>query len=633
MTAANAADANGYLRRNIGLTLGALGVVFGDIGTSPLYALRECFHASHGSLPLSEANILGVISLIWWGLILVVSVKYLLVVMRADNSGEGGILALMAFALSAVATSKESLRRTVIYLGLFGSALIYGDGVITPAISVLSAVEGLNVATPFFEPYIIPLTIAILLGLFMVQRQGTASLGALFGPIILIWFFTLGLLGLVQLGRTPHVLGALSPHYAISFLRLNGVDNLHVLGSVFLAFTGAEALYADMGHFGRKPIRNGWFAIVLPCLMLNYLGQGALLIADPSAISNPFYRLAPSWFLYPLVVLATLATVIASQALISGAFSLTSQACQLGYLPRVQITHTSSSEAGQIYIPVVNGLLLVSTIAVVFGFRSSGSLAAAYGIAVATTMVITTALVFFVAAYKWRWNKTLLILALVPFFAIDIGFFAANVIKFMRGGWLPLFCAIILFTLMTTWCTGRGLLWSRLREQLVPFVEFFSTLDRSHYATAPGIAVFMIRDPYVAPPALTCNLKYNKVLHERVIFLTFITENVPYASDEGRVHIRDLGQSFYRIIVHHGFMERPDVSKLIAHDCKELFPNNLADVFFFLDRVIPLPTSLPGMAMWRETLFALMMQNSLRATSFYDIPCRQVVEIGFQIEI
>jgi KUP system potassium uptake protein len=620
------------LGRTALLSLGALGIVFGDIGTSPLYALRECF--AHGSgLPPLEGNIIGVVSLIIWGLFLVVALKYVIVVMRADNKGEGGVLALMAFALGGLSDRRMMLRQLLMYLGLFGSALIYGDGVITPAISVLSAVEGLAIVTPFFEQFVVPVAVIVIVLLFLLQSRGTGKIGGLFGPIILLWFVVMGVLGLAALSKAPVILAALSPLAALDFIRTNGVKDLHILGSVFLAFTGAEALYADMGHFGKRPIRVGWFSVVFPCLVVNYLGQGALIISQPQAIEHPFFKLAPEWALVPLVILATLATVIASQALISGAFSLTSQACQLGYFPRLNIRHTSHREVGQIYIPLVNTLLLLATLSVVLAFRSSTALAAAYGIAVSTTMVITTLLLLVVARSRWSWNWLVISLVFIPFFSIDMGFFLANAVKFFQGGWFPLLFATIVFTLMTTWWTGKRLLWARLRAQLVPFVEFFSTLDRSAYAAVPGIAVFMARDPYVTPPGLTFNLKYNKVLHEKVVFLTFVTESSPYVDDDGKIHIRDLGRGFYRIIVHHGFMERPDVAELIAKDCKELFPSGLTNVGFFLDRAIPLATSLPGMALWREFLFVFMMQNSLRATSFYDIPAEQVFEIGFQVEI
>jgi KUP system potassium uptake protein len=615
------------------LTLGALGVVYGDIGTSPLYAIRECFQGEH-ALALNYGNVVGVLSLIIWGLVLVVSIKYLVYVMRADNNGEGGELALMVYALRSILPERVLSRQTVVYLGLFGASLIYGDGIITPAISVLSAVEGLEIATPFFQPYLIPLTVMILSALFLVQRGGTSKLGIAFGPIVTVWFITIGVLGARAILDNPSVLAAFNPLAGLGMIRENGTLAFYALGSVFLAVTGAEALYADMGHFGIKPIRIGWFILVFPSLVLNYLGQGALILTNPIAYKNPFYLLAPSWGLYPLVALATMTTVIASQAVISGAFSMTGQAVQLGYLPRIKIHHTSSREAGQIYIPLVNWLLFLGTISLVFAFQNSTSLAAAYGIAVSTTMVITTALVFFAARSKWKWSLWWTVLLLGSFMIIDLSFFAANALKFFQGGWLPILVGIVLFTIMTTWWRGRKMLWNQLKTKLIPFEEFRQKLTPYKYARTEGTAVFMIRDPEATPPALVYNLQYNRVLHEKVVFLTFSTLEVPYLSEkEERVEIVDLGEGFWRVIGRHGFMESVDVQTILKEDCSALFDSKLSDVCFFIDRVIPVPTDIPGMAIWRESLFAFMMQNALDATKFFDIPTEQVIEIGFHVEI
>jgi KUP system potassium uptake protein len=615
------------------LVLGALGVVYGDIGTSPLYALRECFHGEHALIP-SYNNVLGVLSLMIWALITIVSIKYLTYVMRADNNGEGGALALMVYALKFLGKEQTRSRQLVIYLGLFGAALIYGDGVITPAISVLSAVEGLQIATPYFQPYIIPVTLLIISALFFVQRGGTAKLGAAFGPVITVWFLVLAALGVRGIYQNPAVLAAFNPLHGFLLFQNNGLMGFYTLGAIFLAVTGAEALYADMGHFGPKPIRIGWFSLVFPSLVINYLGQGALLISDPQATANPFYLLAPSWALYPLVTLATMTTVIASQALISGAFSMTGQAVQLGYLPRIKIFHTSSREAGQIYIPLINWLLFIGTISLVLLFKTSTSLAAAYGIAVSTTMVITTALVFFAARTRWRWNIFSIVLVLGVSLIIDLSFLAANALKFFQGGWLPLSIGIVLFTVMTTWWRGRKILWNHLKEKLIPFDEFKQKLHLEHYVRINGTAVFMIRDTKATPPALIFNLQYNQVLHSKVVFLTFTTEDVPYLSeDEKRVEIRDLGDGFWRVIGRHGFMESVDVQTILKEDCRELFAGTLNDTCFFIDRAIPVPTEIPGMAMWRESLFAFMMQNALDATKFFDVPTERVIEIGFHVEI
>lgn len=615
------------------LTLGALGVVFGDIGTSPLYALKECFSGEH-ALPPNPEHVMGVVSLIIWALISVVSLKYLVLVLKADNRGEGGVLALMALALRSARSVSHVKRTSKVFLGLIGAALLYGDGIITPAISVLSAVEGLSVATDFFDPYIRPITIVILVALFLIQSVGTARVGALFGPIIIVWYITMGALGIPSIVRAPEILAALNPFLGISFLLTHGNAAFLTLGSVFLAVTGTEALYADMGHFGKRPIRLGWFWVAFPGLVLNYLGQGGMLLRDIAATHNPFFMLAPSSMVLPLVVLATLATVIASQALISGAFSLTSQAVQLGYLPRLQIKHTSETEVGQIYIPLVNWLLCLGTLLLVTIFSSSSELAAAYGIAVATTMVITTCLIYCVARDLWRWELPILYPTIGAIIVLDLLFFSANVMKIAHGGWIPVLIALVIFTVMTTWWRGRRILWERLTEQVQPFSQFFEQLNMEEYTRVPGTAVFMIRDLNITPPALLYNLRLNRVLHERVVLLTVVAEEVPHLGpDATRIETRDLGGGFHRWIIHHGFMENVDVPFALRRWSTGDLQIDPKDVAFFLDRVIPIPTTLPGMALWRERLFAFMSQNALRATKFYRVPARQVIEIGFQVEI
>lgn len=619
----------GYL---LAASLGALGVVYGDIGTSPLYALRECFSGPHGIEP-TAAHIIGAVSLVFWTLTLIVSIKYLTVVFRADNRGEGGILALMVLALRG--TSPDGiLRKAIVTLGIVGASLLYGDGVITPAISVLSAVEGLNVATHIFEPYITAIVIVILIGLFLVQRIGAGKVGFFFGPIILAWFITIGVLGVQPILQNPRILHAFNPLYGFDFLFGGGHEGLLVLGAVFLAVTGVEALYADLGHFGKKPIRLGWFAVAFPGLVLNYLGQGALLLENPQAASNPFYFLAPSWFLYPLVILATLSTVIASQALITGAFSLSNQAIQLGFLPRMVIRHTSYAERGQIYIPIVNWFLLVATVLVVLFFHTSSSLAAAYGIAVVTTMVITSVLVFFVARAEWHWGLWNISLILGLFIALDLLYFTANSLKLIDGGWMSLIMGLVVFIFMTTWWTGRKILWERLKHQVIPFREYFNSLRPEMVTRIEGTAVFMIRDQRITPPALIHNIRHNKVIHQTVILLTVTTEETPYVEeDKEKIETYDYGGGFHRVILRYGFMETPCVMAALQTFFDQKLHVKAHEATFFIDRVIPVPSSLPGMAIWREQLFAFMTQNALRATSFYRIPVQQVIEIGFQVEI
>ena len=617
-------------RQLFALALGAVGVVYGDIGTSPLYAMRECFHGAHATLDPTRANVLGVLSLIFWSLILIVSIKYLVFVMRADNRGEGGILALLALV-----PRDDRPRRVwaLTALGIFGAALLYGDGMITPAISVLSAVEGLEVATPLFSRYVVPLTIVILVALFAFQRRGTAGIGAVFGPIMIVWFVTIGTLGLSWLVRDLHVLAALSPTHAVAFFIRNGMHGFLTLGSVFLVVTGAEALYADMGHFGRRPIRLAWFALVLPALFLNYLGQGVLLLQEPAAADNPFYRLAPDWALYPLVALATMAAVIASQALISGAFSLTRQAVQLGYTPRLDIVHTSKEEIGQIYIPAVNWVLMLATIGLVVGFRKSTNLAAAYGIAVTLTMVITTILAYAIARARWGMRRAVVLPIVLVFLAIDLAFFGANAVKVLQGGWFPLVVAFGIYTLMSTWKAGRQLLSERLARGAVPFEEFVKTIQPGSPPRVPGTAVFMSRDPLATPAALLHNLKHNKVLHERVVLLTLLTEEVPYVEPQDRVELTDLGNGFYRLLARYGFLQSPGVPDVLERARAKGLDLQTMHTTFFLSRETLIPSRKRGIAIWREKLFWLMARNAVRPTDFFRIPPNRVVELGMQIRL
>jgi KUP system potassium uptake protein len=613
------------------LSLTALGIVYGDIGTSPLYAVRESFQPAHG-LAATPVNILGVLSLIFWSLIVIISIKYLLFVLRADNRGEGGILALSALC-TPMGVRRRSRRWGLVMLGLFGTALLYGDGAITPAISVLSAVEGLEVATPLFEPYIIPITITILIALFASQRHGTTRVGGVFGPVTLLWFLTLAVLGIWHILQEPAVLVAANPAHALTFFTENGWRGFVVLGSVFLVVTGGEALYADMGHFGKRPIQLAWFAIVLPALLLNYFGQGALLMHTPSAFENPFYRMVPGWALYPVVAIATAATVIASQALISGAFSLTMQAVQLGYLPRVEIDHTSARQFGQIYIPGVNWMLMLACIGLVLGFRSSSNLAAAYGVAVTTTMVITTLLLFVVARERWGWSFPLAAAVTGFFLVIDVAFWSANLIKIPHGGWFPLVVGAILFGLMATWKRGRLILADRIGAGLLPAHLFLQDVGTKSPIRVPGTAVFMYGNPEATPPALLHNLKHNKVLHERVVFLTVETDEVPHVPPEHRAAIEDLRFGFYRVRLRYGFMEDPHIPDALAALKDHGLEFKPLETTYFLGRETLIPSKKPGMALWREKLFAVMNRNARAATSFFGLPPNRVVELGTQIEL
>ncbi len=614
-----------------GLMLGALGVVYGDIGTSPLYALRECFNKEHGVVATPE-NVMGLLSLIFWSLILVVTVKYLMFVLRADNKGEGGILSLLALAFGETAPESRT-RAAVVMFGIFGAALLYGDGVITPAISVLSAVEGLEIATHTFTPYIIPITIAVLLGLFASQKYGSGRVGKIFGPVMVVWFAVIAVLGVRGILLTPSVLGAVNPWHAIHFFFVNQFQAFVVLGAVFLCVTGGEALYADLGHFGAKPIRRTWFVCVLPALLLNYFGQGALILAQPGAELSPFYKLAPTWALYPMVGLATLATVIASQALISGAFSITMQAIQLGYLPRMEIRHTSSEERGQIYLPSVNAALMLACVGLVLGFKTSGALSAAYGIAVTLTMLITTLLFYFAARRLWNWSRLQAASLCSAFLVVEILFFAANSVKILHGGWFPLVAAFAIFIVMTTWKRGRQLLGERLSASLLPFEIFLEGIRHSGAQRVRGTAVFMSGNPNGTPLALLHNLMHNKVLHERILLLTLVTVEEPHVAAAERVNVEKLTDGFWRVTVRVGFMENPAVPTILETCAAQGLPLKMEETTFFLSRETIISTKLPGMAQWRERLFAFLSRNAQSATTFFSLPANRVVELGMQVEM
>ena len=613
------------------LTLAALGVVYGDIGTSPLYAVKETFNPDHG-IPLSAANILGGLSAIFWALMIVVSLKYVILIMRADNKGEGGIMALLALASSAV-KDRPKWRRVIMLLGVFGASLFYGDAVLTPAISVLSAVEGLEVGTTAFKPYVVPIAVGVVIALFALQRKGTSVIGVLFGPITVLWFLAIAALGLVAIAANPQVLQALDPRYAIYFVTGHGMASFVVLGAVLLAFTGAEALYADMGHFGKTPIRLAWFGLVFPALVLNYFGQGALLIADQKAIENPFFLLAPVWALYPMVALATAATVVASQATISGTYSLTKQAIQLDYLPRLAVLQTSAKEIGQIYIPGANWVLLLVIVAVVAGFGSSSRLASAYGVAVTGTMLVTTFLTFFVIRFGWGYPLALCIAATGSFMIVDAGFFSSALVKIADGGWFPISLGAIVFMFMTTWRTGREIVAVAHKRDAIPIVPFLASLLWDPPHRVPGTAVFMAGDPDSVPHALLHNLAHNKVLHERVVFLTVIVRNVPWVPTAERVSVEPLENGFFRLRVAFGFMDRPDVSQTLDL-CKACgFEFHLLETSFFLSRSTVIPTPGTGMMLWREKLFAAMARNARTAADYYNIPTDRVIELGTKIVI
>jgi KUP system potassium uptake protein len=612
------------------LTLAALGVVFGDIGTSPLYALRECFYGEHGIAP-THANVMGVLSLIFWALVLVISVKYVSYVMRADNHGEGGILALMALIPSTYRGPQS--RGVLLALGLFGAALLYGDGVITPAVSVLGAVEGLHTLTPALDAYVVPLSVIILAVLFLVQYSGTARVGAMFGPVMIVWFVTIGILGVRWIVEFPGVLAAMNPAHAVEFFAANGYHGFVVLGAVFLVVTGGEALYADMGHFGAGPIRWAWFGMVMPGLLLNYFGQGAILLGNPDAAESPFYHLAPAPLVLPLVILATAAATIASQALISAVFSLTRQAVQLGYSPRVEIRHTSATTIGQIYVPTVNWLLAIATITLVLTFQSSSALAAAYGIAVTATMAITTVLAYVVARQVWHWSRWAAGSVTAVFVIVDLAFFGANALKILHGGWVPIVLASAVYLLFATWKKGRQILGARLRERAYPFDLFQKDLLRIRPYRVPGSAIFMTGSGAGVPPTLIHNLRHNKVLHASVVLLTVVTQDVPVVSPDDRVVVEPLGSGFFKVTLRYGFVEEPNVPEAMTEARARGLAIDKDDITYFLGRETLLSTDRPGMSRWREQLFAIMSRNAMRATAFFRIPPERVVELGMQVEL
>lgn len=612
------------------LTVGAIGVVYGDIGTSVLYAMKEVFNSGH--VPFTPENIYGILSIFFWTLTTIVSTKYVVLVLRADNNGEGGLVAMLALASQAVKGSPR-LRSTLLTIGIFGTALFYGDGVITPAISVLSAVEGLEVVSPRFKSMVIPLTLVVLFMLFAVQKRGTGGIGKFFGPITIVWFAVIALLGVMHIAHDPQILKALSPHYALAFMFDNTLVTFIILGAVVLCVTGAEALYADLGHFGKKPIRLAWFSVVMPALTLNYFGQGALLLRNPEAVKNPFYLMAPDWALIPLVILATMATVIASQALITGAFSVTKQVIQLGYLPRLDIHHTSVRDTGQIYIPLVNwGLFAVIVLAVVL-FRSSSNLASAYGIAVCTDMLITTILTFYVIRYKWNYPLALCIASTGVFFVVDFAFFASNLMKLLEGGWFPLAIGGVVFTLMITWKDGRRLLNDALRADAIDLKSFLEAVFVGPPIRVPGTAVFLTADTGTVPNALLHNLKHNKVLHDNNLFVTVRTHEVPWIGMDRRIEIESLGHHCWQVLVHYGFKNDPDLPKALqqirGRGC-DLDPMTTS---YFLSRDTVVPTIGSGMAQWREKLFAQMHRNAGAAADFLKLPNNAVVELGSKIEI
>ncbi|NTW10204.1 MAG: potassium transporter Kup [Chlorobiaceae bacterium] len=619
------------LKRLAVLSLAALGVVFGDIGTSPLYAMRECFHGDYG-IPVTQENILGVLSLLVWSLIMIVTIKYLTFIMKADNEGEGGILALTSLIITN--SRKNGLERWfLVAIGLFGAALLYGDGMITPAISVLSAVEGIQIIAPAFKDLIIPFTIVVLAALFLFQHHGTARVGAFFGPVIFIWFIVIGILGIVEVIRYPQILKAIFPWYGISFLLGNQMQGVMVLGAVFLSVTGAEALYADMGHFGKKPIRLTWLILVLPALLLNYFGQGALLLSHPSESHNPFYGLVPSWALIPMVLLSTSATIIASQALITGVYSLTQQAIQLGYLPRLTVTHTSAKHMGQIYVPAANWVLMIATIGLVIGFESSSRLAAAYGVAVTATMLISTILFYYVAKDLWKWNIYGLNIIISIFMVIDLSFFGASITKLLHGAWFPLVIGLGIFSIMVTWNQGRSLLLQQLKNRTLTVDEFLQSLSLQQPQRVTGQAVYLTANPDVVPLAMLHNLRHNKIMHSEVAFFHFSTERIPRVPNSRKVEVVKLGDGFFKVIARYGFLEYPNIRQVIAlanHQGLQFRPEAIS---FFLSREKIVTGLKSQMGMWRKKLYALMARNALSATAYYDLPSGQVIEIGLLVQI
>ncbi len=616
--------------RTRALVLGAIGVVYGDIGTSPLYTIKQTF-GEHGAPP-TTTNVLGVLSLVFWSLILVVSVKYAGFIMRADNKGEGGIMALTALAQRSVRSSQRA-RWWIVVLGLFGAALFFGDGVITPAISVLGAVEGMEVLAPGLARWVVPLSALIIVGLFAFQNRGTGKVGAVFAPVMILWFLALAVLGVWHVAQHPAVLRALSPYYAIEFFTQARWTAFFALGSVILAITGAEALYADMGHFGKKPIRWSWFGFVLPSLVLNYFGQGALLIADPKAAENPLFLMVPPMLLVPMLVLATAAAVIASQAVISGAFSVTREAIQLGFLPRMQVRHTSHEQMGQIYLPWINRMLLVLTLAVVVGFRSSDNLGAAYGIAVVGTMTIDSILVMIVFRRMWNWSRARVAVVGLLFLFVDLAFLTANADKVEHGGWFPLVLGTVIFTLMATWRRGRELVVREIKHGGLALEPFISSIVAHPPLRVPGTAVFLTANQEGVPHALLHNLKHNKVLHERNVMLTVETVDTPIAENDERVGVESLGDEFYRVTLRFGFAEDPDVPNMLETVTVCGHPFDMMDTTFFLSRESIVATDRPGMALWRDKLFAFMQRNAIPATAFFQIPGNRLIELGTQVEI
>jgi len=611
------------------LSLAALGVVFGDIGTSPLYAIRECFHGEYGITPTPD-NIVGVLSLMFWALTIIVSLKYLTFILRADNRGEGGVIALTSL-VRPKGLKNPAGRQILVAFGLFAACLLYGDGMITPAISVLSAMEGLKVVTPALSPLVIPLTIVILVLLFFFQSRGTAKVGSLFGPIILVWFSTLALLGI---GHTnPRILAAVLPWHGIAFLLRNHLHGFMVLGAVFLVVTGAEALYADLGHFGTKPIRLVWFGFVLPALFINYFGQGALLLRNPAAASDPFFALVPSWGVIPILILATAATIIASQAVISGAFSLTRQAIQLGYLPRMRIVHTAARHMGQVYVPLVNWILMVCTISLVLGFESSSRLAAAYGVAVTSTMLISTVLFYVVATEKWHWRKSLMIPLTALFLVVDIAFFLANISKILHGAWFPLVIGAFIFTLMMIWRRGRKLTRIGIRNLTMSFDKFQEGITAEPPQRVKGRAVFMTGDPDQVPVALLHNLKHNKILHAEIALLHFDTEETPRVPNDQKVTVDKLGGGFYRVTAAYGFMERPHIANLFSLLRAQGLEFELEECAFFLGRIKLVPGEKPRLPRWQARIFMFLSRNELDAATYFDVPVSQVIDLGVPLEI
>jgi len=613
------------------LTVAAIGVVYGDIGTSPLYTVKEVFGPATG-VPLDPAHLIGAVSSIFWLLMLVVTLKYVVLILRADNRGEGGIMALVALATSAAGKTPRR-RAALLMVGVLGAALFYGDGVITPAISVLSAVEGLEVMTPTLKPYVLPISIAILVGLFVVQRHGTAAVGRYFGPTVIVWFLTLATTGALQIAREPQILAALHPLRAIEFLADRGWGIFAAVGAIVLAVTGAEALYADLGHFGKRPIRLAWSGLVLPSLALNYMGQGALLIADPSALENPFYRLFPEALLLPAVILAAIATIIASQAVISGAYSMTQQAIQLGFLPRMEVVYTAAQEMGQIYMPAVNWALLIAVLAVTTGFRTSSNLAGAYGIAVTLTMFATTVLTFFVVRYGWKYPAWLSAPATAFFILVDALLVAACSVKFFDGGWFPILLGAAIFTVMVTWKRGRELLMEQIRDDGLELKSFFENLLHSDLRRVPGAAVFAVANPDVVPPALLHNLKHNKVLHEQVVILSVIVHEVPWISFDRRVEVGLITRNVWRVRVNYGFMNRPDIPQALTLCRQQGLEINLFETSYFLSRETVVSTPKGRMARWRERLFEVLSRNAGAVVDSFRIPANSVIELGTRVNI